>query len=110
MLVSLYRVLQGVSQNKSAVAGYLYKNNLSMTLAHLQEAVRYSKYTHHNVIDKTVDDSVGELETTGEEKTKTLRMLEAATKALDQSSQLIKEIENMNLPVSMEHLDRKSVV
>ncbi len=69
-LLGLYRIMQAVEVNKEEVIGYLYKNNLPLTVEHLQEATKYinSKGKTNHVAVK-VDDNFGEVSSRQETKT-----------------------------------------
>lgn len=61
-MLGLYRIMQAVDMNREEVIGYLYKNNLPLTVEHLQEATKYiSSKSKSNHVAVTVDDSFGEV-------------------------------------------------
>lgn len=69
-MLGLYRIMQAVDVNREEVIGYLYKNNLSLTVEHLQEATKYiSSKGKTNHVAVTVDDSFGEVSSRSEAKT-----------------------------------------
>ena len=77
-LIGVYRILQSVEKNKDEVVGYLYKNQLPLTMERLEEAVKYG--VKGRQVDRTIDSQFGEL------------------KALERSSENARErIENSEL-------------
>lgn len=69
-MLGLYRIMQAVDVNREEVIGYLYKNNLSLTVEHLQEATKYlSSKGKTNHVAVTVDDHFGEVSSRSEART-----------------------------------------
>ena len=60
-LIGLYRIINTVQKYEEEVAGYLYKNNLPLTVKNLEDATRYidSLGGKHHISTK-IDDSFGE--------------------------------------------------
>ncbi|OON98128.1 MAG: hypothetical protein ATN35_05810 [Epulopiscium sp. Nele67-Bin004] len=59
-LIGLYQVLNGIEKNKEQVIGYMYKNDLPLTVERLQEAVKYANNSSN--VAATVDDTTTQTE------------------------------------------------
>ncbi len=96
-LLGLYRILQAVDMDREEVVGYLYKNNLPLTVEHLQEATKYitSKNKTNHVAVK-VDDSFGE-EASKEEVRTAKTMVEKGYAESSKTASVIQLIEGMEL-------------
>ena len=103
-MIGLYRILQGVSHQKEEVLGYLYKNNLPLTIENLQRATEYATGKKH--IEVTVDDSFGELESLTYEKQRAKEMIERSISESNKTLESIKMLENMELPITEENVNR----
>lgn len=103
-MIGLYRILQGVSYQKEEVLGYLYKNNLPLTIENLQIAVQYAAGKKH--IEVKVDDEFGELESLTYEKQRAKEMIENSIKRSIKTLESIKILENMELPITEESVNR----
>lgn len=103
-LIGLYRILNAVDQNKEEVIGYLYKNNLTLTTEHLQEAAKYIKSKNH--ISTVVDDSTGELQSLENQKETAKQKLEASKKESSKTLEIIRQLEKMELPISEENVEK----
>ena len=103
-MIGLYRILQGVSRQKEAVLGYLYKNNLPLTIENLQIAVQYATGKKH--IEVGVNDAFGELESLTYEKQRAKEMIESSMSQSNKMLESIKILENMELPITEESVNR----
>lgn len=103
-MIGLYRILQGVSHQKEEVLGYLYKNNLPLTIENLQIAVQYAMGKKH--IEVTVNDAFGELESLTYEKQNAKEMIENSMSQSNKRLESIKILENMELPITEESVHR----
>ncbi len=103
-LIGLYRILQGVSHQKEEVLGYLYKNNLPLTIENLQIATEYATGKKH--IEVAVDDHFGELESLSYEKQRAKEMIEKSISESNKTLESIKILENMELPITEENVSR----
>ncbi|MGL4343817.1 MAG: DUF6240 domain-containing protein [Cellulosilyticaceae bacterium] len=99
-LVGLYRILNGVQTHKFEVAGYLYKNELPMTVEKLQEAIGYSQKSQH--IEVQVDDAFGELEKVSYAQKTSRMMLQEARQEQEEIIEYVKILENIELPIESE--------
>jgi hypothetical protein len=100
-LLGLYQILDKVEKNKEEVIGYLYKNQLPLTVEKLQEATKYSGQTTH--LEKTIDDKFGELEelnTYSETAREKILLSEQEVKKL---VDVAKMLENMTITPTREH-------
>lgn len=105
-MIGLYRILQAVSNQKEQVMGYLYRNELPMTVENLQIAAKYVR--SKNRIQVTVDDSFGEVESRAEAKNTATTMLENSSEASTKTLEALKVLENMELPITEESIDKVS--
>lgn len=90
-LVGLYRIVQGVSQEKEAVMGYLFKNKLPMTLENLEKATKTIK--KRKGLHLLVDDSLGEREEIKYKHRTAKQLLERGEDASKEVLENIKHIE-----------------
>lgn len=105
-LVGLYRILQGVTNDKAAVMGYLFKNELPITLENLQIATKYVKA--NKGISVTVDDQFGERESLHYSSKTSRQMIEESLKESRTVEENIKILENLELPITDENLSKLS--
>lgn len=105
-MIGLYRILQAVSTQKEQVMGYLFRNELPLTVENLQIASRYVKGKHH--VEKVIDDDFGELESKVDKRETASKMLESSEESSKKVLEAIKFLENMNLPINEENVDRIS--
>ena len=96
-MLGLYRIMQGIDEHREEVIGYLYKNNLPLTIEHLQEATKYinSRGKKHQVSVK-VNDEFGEIVSKGEAKT-ARSMLEKSSNEITKNAEVVQLIEGMPL-------------
>ena len=97
-MIGLYRILQGVSQQKEEVLGYLYKNDLSLTIENLQTAVKYAMGKKH--VEIAVDNEFGEMEQATHQKQTAKEMIESSVSKANKTLENIKILENMELPIT----------
>lgn len=94
-LVGIYRILNAVDRNKEEVIGYLYRNELPITLNNLQRAARYIR--PNTGINTAIDDTTGEL---AESRVNpTLTTINETTAEAQRTLEILREAENMELPV-----------
>ena len=105
-MIGLYRIMQAVADQKEQVMGYLYRNELPMTVENLQRAARYTK--SKNRIEMAVDDSFGEVASRTEAKNTATTMLENSTEASRKTLETLKMLENMELPITEQNMDKVS--
>lgn len=107
-LIGLYRILQGVTKNQEQVVGYLFRNQLPLTIEKLQEATRYIQEKNHIAIN--VDDTLGELEDLQYEKSWARDLINEKSGQSSKTAQLIKQLEEMELPVSENNINQLTKV
>ncbi|WP_054742741.1 DUF6240 domain-containing protein [Cellulosilyticum ruminicola] len=96
-LLGLYRILQAVEMDREEIVGYLYKNNLPLTVEHLQEATKYiSSKNKTNHVEVTVDDNFGEVSSREEART-AKTMLEKGYAQNNKAVSVVQLIEGMEL-------------
>lgn len=105
-MIGLYRILQAVSNQKEEVMGYLYKNELPITVQNLQIAAKYVK--GKNRIEATIDDEFGELESAVSERKTAKQLLENSMEQSNKTLEAIRVLENMELPITEENIDKIS--
>lgn len=99
-LLGAYRILEGVERQKFEVVGYLYKNQLPLTMAHLEEAVRYIQ--KEQCVAVKIDDAFGMIETIQYTKQTARMMLQEAKQKQDQIVDYIKILEQIEIPLESE--------
>ena len=103
-MLGLYRILQGVSKNREEIVGYLYKNDLPLTIEKLQEATRY--IGKKSVIEAKIDEKFGEIERLNNQKETARDQIERHREAITKSIDIIKTLENMELPITEDSTDK----
>ena len=96
-MIGLYRILQGVSRQKEEIIGYLYKNNLPLTLENLQIAIYYAGNKKHMEIK--IDDHFGELESLTYDKQTSKKLIDESMEQSEKILEEIKVLEKMELPI-----------
>lgn len=107
-LIGFYRIMQTVAKHKDEVVGYLFKNNLPLTIEKLQEATRY--IGNSNVIDTLIDDQFGEIDKLHYDAQTSKMMLEQSNKTIKKSLDVINVLENMELPINEENIGKLSKI
>lgn len=107
-LLGLYRIIGGVTQNKEQVVGYMFKNELPLTIEKLEEATKYAKQTEH--IEVEVNDEFGELEEVKYKEVTAKQMIEGSIKENNKLLDAIKVLENTGLPISKESISKISEI
>lgn len=107
-MIGLYRILQAVSSQKEEVMGYLFRNELPMTVENLQIAAKYVK--GKNRIEATIDDDFGELESYVNEKETSKQLLEKSQTEAKKANDVIKILEEMELPITEENVQKISKI
>ena len=105
-MIGLYRILQSVTADKEQVMGYLYRNELPITVENLQIAAKYVK--GKNRIEKVIDDDFGELESNVNDKQTASKMLERSESESKKALHVIRTLEEMELPITEENIDKVS--
>ncbi|MBE6023024.1 MAG: hypothetical protein E7231_07300 [Cellulosilyticum sp.] len=105
-MIGLYRILQAVGNQKEQVMGYLFRNELPMTVENLQIAAKYVK--GKNRIEKTIDDNFGELENSNEDLKTASKLLEKSTQESKKTLDILRTLEQMELPITQENVDKVS--
>jgi hypothetical protein len=103
-LLGFYRIMQSVSKNREEVVGYLFKNDLPLTMERLDEATKY--IGSQKIIEATVDDSFGELETLNYNTQTAKMMLNQSSEQILKTVDIVTMLENMELPVSPENIEK----
>lgn len=107
-LIGLYRIIQSVTNNKAAVMGYLYKNDLSLTVENLQMASKYIMGKKR--ISVSVDDSFGELQDLNYENQTAKQLLKESSEASKKMQEIINSLEEMALPITDENISKISKI
>lgn len=105
-LLGLYRIISAVTRNKEQVVGYMFKNELPLTIEKLEEAAKYVKQTEH--IEVQIDDEFGELEEVKYRETTAKQMIEDSIKENSKLLDVIKVLENTGLPINKESISKIS--
>ncbi|MBP3886899.1 MAG: hypothetical protein J6F30_04495 [Cellulosilyticum sp.] len=105
-MIGLYRIMQAVTKQKEQVMGYLYRNELPMTVENLQIASKYVR--SKNRVQATIDDNFGEVESRTEAQNTASKMLEHSKQASEKTLETIKMLEEMELPITEENVDKVS--
>ena len=96
-MIGLYRIMQAVEDNQEEVVGYLYKNELPLTIEHLWEATKYiNKKGKNNYVEVAVDDHLGEVVSRSEGKT-AKSMLEKSNIEIAKNIEVTRLVEEMPL-------------
>ena len=77
-----------------------------MTVENLQIAAKYVK--GKNRIEKTIDDDFGALESVNEERLSASKMLEKSTEESKKTLEILRTLEEMELPITEENVDKVS--
>lgn len=104
IMIGLYRILQGVTKHQEEVVGYVFKNQLPLTIEKLQEATRYIHEKNH--IQVEVGDEFGELENLLYDKSSAKELMSEKSEQNGKTVQLIKQLEAMELPVSESNINK----
>ncbi|MGL4361716.1 MAG: DUF6240 domain-containing protein [Cellulosilyticaceae bacterium] len=96
-LIGVYRILESVKNNKEEILGYIYKNNLPLTIKHLDDAVRYTN--KNQGFEKIIDDNTGELESLKYTKDTARMLIEKGQQSKDGMLELAKKIETFELQI-----------
>lgn len=107
-LIGLYRIIQGVTNNKAAVMGYLYKNELGLTVENLQMASKY--VAGKKRISVSVDDNFGELQDLNTSSQTAKELLEESSQNSKKMQEIIKSLEEMALPITDENISKVSKI
>ena len=102
-LIGLYKILNGVSNNKEQVAGYLFKNGLPLTVEQLEEATKYAGKKIH--IEAGIDDAFGSLESLEYETKAGRTLIHEANTELKKLLDAVKMAENMPFELESEGID-----
>ena len=105
-MIGLYRILQAVTHQKEQVMGYLYRNELPITVENLQIAAKYVKGKHR--IEKLINDDFGELESSIENKETASKMLEKSESESKKALDIVRTLEEMELPITEGNMDKVS--
>ena len=97
-MIGIYRILQGVTKQKEEIIGYLYRNNLPLTLENLQRAVAYGAGKKR--IEVKIDDTFGELESLTYDKQGAKTLIEESVETSNKMLERLKVLENMELPIT----------
>lgn len=92
-LIGLYKILNGVLNNKEQVAGYLFKNGLPLTVEQLEEATKYAGKNSH--IEVGIDDEFGSLESLNYETKSGRTLIQEASTELKKLLGAVKMAENI---------------
>lgn len=103
-LIGLYRILGTVKNNKEQVAGYLFKNEMPLTVEKLEEAIKYG--IKGLSINQEIDENFGELEDIVYHKQTARDKMYEAKEQTDKLIDVAKLLEHMELPISKENMDK----
>ncbi len=103
-LIGFYRIMQGVNNHREEVVGYLFKNNLPLTIEKLQEATKY--IGKQGVIEATIDDNFGEIKELKVTSQTAKMMLEESKEQISKGVDIIKMLEQMKLPITEQNIDK----
>lgn len=103
-LLGLYRIIGGVLKNKEQIVGYMFKNELPLTVEKLKEATEYAKQKEH--ITVAVDDAFGELEEIKYKETTANQMIEESRKENNKLLDIISVLENTNLSTDKSNISK----
>lgn len=104
VMIGLYRIMQAVSKNKEEVIGYLYKNELPLTVEKLQEAAKYIGSKSH--IEVGIDDDFGVLEDTQITAKTAKTLIEENREHIAKSLDIVKLLEDMALPITEDSIEK----
>lgn len=102
-LLGFYRIVQAVNNNREEVIGYLFKNELSLTMDKLQEATKYIHKKSHK--EFVIDDQFGEVIERNEGQT-AKRMLEENRAQMLKTLEVTQLLEDMELDITDENITR----
>lgn len=105
-MIGIYRILQAVTNQKEQVMGYLYRNELPITVENLQIAAKYVNGKHR--IEKVVDDDFGELQNSLENEETASKMLQKSESESKKMLDIVRMLEEMELPITEGNIDRVS--
>ena len=103
-LLGFYRIMQSVSKNREEVVGYIFKNNLPLTMERLQEATKY--IGSKSIIEAAVDDSFGEIKELKYDAQTARMILEESQEQISKSIDIINLLEKMALPITENNIDK----
>lgn len=92
-LMGIYRVLDGVTKNKEAITGYLYKNNGFASVEKFNEALKTMK----KHIEVKVDDSIGPLAAKNTLKKQTGELVQTVQQEALKEKEFFKGVEQLEL-------------
>lgn len=101
-MLGLYRILDTAEKNKEGIIGYIYKNDLPLTVEKLNEAASYIDDKKH--INAAIDERYGMLEDVKYDHKTARMMISEAKKHIDKVTSMVESFENASLP-----LDEKNV-
>jgi hypothetical protein len=103
-LLGFYRIMQSVSRNREEVVGYLFKNDLPLTVERLDEATKY--IGSQKVIETAVGDSFGEIEELKYNAQTAKMLLNEGTEQTSKTIDIVTMLENMELSVTPENIEK----
>lgn len=84
--------------------GYLFKNNLPLTLEKLQEATKYMG--NKGIIETAIDDSFGEIQELKITDQTARMMLKESHEQINKGIDIIKMLEQMELPITQQNIEK----
>lgn len=102
-LIGLYRILNGVVLHKEQVAGYLFKNEIPLTVEKLEEAVKYAG--KKETIQAVIDDQFGLLEEAKYDTKTARKLIEEASSELKKLLDAVGMVESMPLEIEKDNVD-----
>lgn len=102
-LIGLYRILNGVVLHKEQVAGYLFKNEMPLTVEKLEEAVKYAG--KKETIQAVIDDQFGLLEEAKYDTKTARKLIEEASSELKKLLEAVGMVESMPLEIEKDNVD-----
>ncbi len=95
-MLGLYRILDTAEKNKEGVIGYLYKNDLPLTIEKLNEAASYIDEKKH--INTAIDQNYGMLEDIKYDHKTARMMISEAKEHIEKVTSLVESFESAKLP------------
>jgi len=103
-LLGFYRIMQSVSKNREEVVGYVFKNNLPLTIEKLQEATKY--IGNKSVIEQVIDDNFGEIQELKYTNQTAKMVLEESHEQISKSIDIVSMLEKMALPITEDNIEK----
>ncbi|WP_070000656.1 DUF6240 domain-containing protein [Cellulosilyticum sp. I15G10I2] len=103
-LIGFYRIMQAVNNNREEVVGYLFKNNLPLTVEKLQEAAKY--IGEDGIIEAAIDDGFGEIKELKVMSQTAKMILEESKEQIHKGIDIVQMLEQMELPITDKNIEK----